>query len=86
MKKAVDAHTDADGITHVLDMNIAGTEFVGLVDEVVEDFFGGDAGQSLRDFGNGSRITFAGNLDVVIVDDFRRVIAEHKDFIGGIRD
>ena len=42
MENAVDAHADTDFGAHVLNMNIGGTELVGLVEEEVEDFFGRD--------------------------------------------
>ena len=67
-------------------MNIGRGEFVGLVDEVIEDFFGGNTGESLRNFGDGFRIAVAGNFDIVVMDLLRRVIAEHENFVGGTRN
>lgn len=43
VEDAVDAHADADEIAEVFDVDVAGAEFVGLVEEEVEDFVGGDA-------------------------------------------
>ena len=37
----------------------------------------------MRDFGDGGRVTFTGDFDVVVVDDFGWVVAKHEDFIGG---
>ena len=37
----------------------------------------------MRDFGDGGRVAFAGDFDVVVLDDFGRIVAQHEDFVSG---
>lgn len=83
MQDTINTHTDANDVAEVFDVDVGGAEFVGLVDEIVEDFLGGNAGEGLRDFGDGGGVAFAGDFDVVVLDDFGRIITEHEDFVGG---
>ncbi len=83
MQDTVNTHTDTNGVAEVFDVDVGSAEFVGLVDEIIEDFLSGNAGEGLRDFGDGGGVAFAGDFDVIILDDFGWIIAEHEDFVGG---
>ena len=82
MQDTINTHTDTNGVAEVLDVDVGGTEFVGLVDEIIEDFLGGNVGEGLRDFGDGGRVAFTGDFDVVVLDDFGRIVAKHEDFVS----
>lgn len=86
VENTVNTHTDADGITEILDVDVGSGEFVGLVEEEIEDLVGPDRVEGLGDGGNSFRVTLVGNLDVVVVDLLGRVVAEHKSAIGGEGD
>ena len=86
VEQAVHAHTDADFVAEIFNVDIGGAEFVGLVNQEVKDFVGGNGIQGAADGGDGFGVAGFGNFDVVVVDFLGRVVAGDEGLEGGVGD
>ena len=86
MEHTINAHTNTNFGAHIFDMDIRSAEFVGLVDQEVENLLWRNSTKSLGDFGNRFGIAFVGDLNVVVNNFLWRVITQHEYFVGGLRN
>ena len=84
VQNTIDAHTNADIVTQIFDVNIGSPELVRLIEQEIKDFISTDRIESLRDRSKSFGITIAGNSDVVIMNLPWRIIAEHENLIGAV--
>lgn len=86
MEQAVHAHTDADFVAEIFNMDVRGAEFVGLVNQEIKDFVGGNGVQGAADGSDGLGVAGFGDFDVVVVDFLGRVVAGDEGLEGGVGD
>lgn len=79
MKDAVDTKANADMIAQIFNMNITGAELIGLIHEEIENLIGGDGIEGFTDGINGVGVASSGNANVIIMNNFGRVVTEHED-------